>query len=553
MSDSDLLRGEPLAGKYEVAASISRGNHFNVYLAYHTRFGWPVALKVLRAASASDEQLAEQVLAQFEVVSKQAHPNLVPIYEVGYAAGRSPFAAMAYLEGGTLTQWTQALKQRPGPISTRKILKIARQVALGESTLNQAGIVHPELMPDNILMSEGSMPVLAGLGLPATEYDPVAERSTVRLAQYRAPEVRSGQVPDELSNIYSLGIILYELLNIGAPEDLRWPGGMAPPMPIERVREDLAPETAAVVNECLKKEPEQRLQSMESVVEALDKAIAAESDGSIATLASTWQLSPIRAWLVERGWPVLAAASALVLLAIVLVFILLRPAGGDIDDQDEGDRPALITTSRAEQGSPTRESGQIELLQPAEDAILTAGDQTVMRWCWSEQLLEQDEFAVFVMGQEDEQRLAVPVERVDVFCYEATVTNDNLPVEQGVFSWRIKVLDGPTGNVVVNSEWRPLTLEPPATPTATDTPTLAPTETPTMTPTPTATPSPTETPTPTQTPTATRILLPTATPTTTPTPTATATATATQPPPPPPTNTPAPPTETVPAPTATPP
>ncbi|MFN2221442.1 MAG: hypothetical protein ACK2UH_02745, partial [Candidatus Promineifilaceae bacterium] len=98
MSDSEFLRGEPLAGKYEVAASVSRGSHFNVYLAYHTRFGWPVALKVLRAASASDEQLAQHVLDEFELVSRQAHPNLVPIYEVGRTSAGLPFAAMAYLE-----------------------------------------------------------------------------------------------------------------------------------------------------------------------------------------------------------------------------------------------------------------------------------------------------------------------------------------------------------------------------------------------------------------------------------------------------------------------
>ncbi|MGD8585923.1 MAG: serine/threonine-protein kinase, partial [Chloroflexota bacterium] len=392
MSDSEFLRGEPLAGKYEVAASISRGSHFNVYLAYHTRFGWPVALKVLRAASASDEQLAQHVLDQLELVSKQTHPNLVPIYEVDRTSSGLPFAAMAYLEGGTLAQWTQSLRQQSGPVSVRQILKIARQIALGAATLHQANIVHPELMPDNILMSQGAMPVLAGLGLPATAHDPIAEQSTVRLAQYRAPEVRSGEAPDPRSNIYSLGIMLYELLNVDAPADRRWPGGMAPPMLLERVREDLSADTTTLVNRCLKKDPDERFQSMESVVAALDEAIAAESDGGIAALTDSWRLPPVGAWLTGHRRPVLAAASTLLLLVVVIALISLWPAGGDSDEaQGQSTRALPVTTAAVERGTPTRDSGQIELLEPAENAVLISDAEINVRWCWSEQPLEQEE------------------------------------------------------------------------------------------------------------------------------------------------------------------
>ncbi|MGD8857547.1 MAG: serine/threonine-protein kinase [Chloroflexota bacterium] len=541
MSDSEFLRGEPLAGKYEVAASISRGSHFNVYLAYHTRFGWPVALKVLRAASASDEQLAQHVLDEFELVSRQAHPNLVPIYEVGRTSSGLPFAAMAYLEGGTLAQWTQSLRQQSGPVSVRQILKIARQIALGAATLHQANIVHPELTPDNILMSQGAMPVLAGLGLPATAHDPIAEQSTVRLAQYRAPEVRSGEAPDPRSNIYSLGIMLYELLNVDAPADRRWPGGMAPPMLLERVREDLSADTTTLVNRCLKKDPDERFQSMESVVAALDEAIAAESDGGIAALTDSWRLPPVGAWLTGHRRPVLAAASTLLLLVVVIALISLWPAGGDSDEaQDQSTTALPVTTAAVERGTPTRDSGQIELLEPAENAVLISDAEINVRWCWSEQPLEQEEFAVFIMRQEEERRLTIPVERVDVFCYEATLTNDDVSGQPGDLSWQVRVMDNSTGNAIVSSEWRSLTIESPPTATATHTPTLAPTNTPTTTPT--ATPLPTDTPTATPTPTATATQTPTATPTATATPT---------PPPPPPTTAPRPPTP--PPPTATPP
>lgn len=546
MSDRELLHEKPLAGKYEMAASLSRGNHFNVYLAYHTRLGQPVALKILRAAPAADQQLAEQVQDQLELVAKQAHPNLAPIQEVGRFSTGQPFAIMAYLAGGTLAQWTRARRQQSGPTPTHKILRIARHIALGTAALHQAKIIHPELLPDNVLMNQGSKPVLVGLGLPATSHDPAEEQSSVRMAQYRAPEVRSGQTPDAQSNIYSLGIMLYELLNIDAPEDRRWPGGMAPPMPIDRVRGDLAPETAAVVNQCLRKEPGERFQSMESVIVALDQAIAAESDGVIATLAESWQLSSTRAWLARRGRTLLVAASALALLAIMLALILSRPATGDLDNiQAQGTTPAPLTTVSVIEPSPMREAGVIEVREPVEGAVLVPGGETEVAWCWSEEAMAQEEFTFFVMSQGDERRLDIPIERIDAFCYRAVLTNDQVIDEHGELSWRVKVINGPDGNVVASSEWRALTVEMPRTPAAT--PTLVPTNTPTNTPT--ATPSPTATETATVTPTQT----PTATPTRIPTrpPTATATPPPPTPTPPPPTPTPPPPTATSPPPTAT--
>jgi serine/threonine-protein kinase len=552
MSDSELLHDEPLAQDYELAASLSRGNHFSVFLAYHRRSGQSVALKILRAAPAADDQLVQQVHQQFELVSSLKHRNLIPIHEVGLTSSGQPFATMPYLEGGTLAQWTQAARRQANPPSAWQILKLARHIALGAATLHQARIVHPELMPDNILMNRGSTPVLVGLGLPATSHDPIAEQSSVGLAQYRAPEVRSGQAPDTRSNIYSLGIMLYELLNVDAPEDHRWPGGMAPPLPLEEVRNDLSPETAAVVNQCLRREAGERYQSMESVIAGLDQAIAAESAGPIASLAESWRLSSSRAWLTGRKRTLLALVSALVMLIVCMALILLRPEGRGPDElPGQSTRVAPVTSVPIEQPMPTPEDGQIELLGPADNALIAPGDETAVRWCWSEQPLEQARFAIFIMSQGDERRLEIPIEQVDTFCYQTILAGAELATEPDQLAWQIRVIDGSDERVITRSEWRTLIVEVVTTPTATAT--LVPSDTPTNTPT--ATPSPTPTETPTVTPTQTATPRPTATVTLPPSPTPTSVPTS--PPPvatsPPPTATSVPPTATSPPPTATPP
>ncbi len=555
MSESDLLHGEPLAGKYEVAASISRGKSFNVLLAYHTRFGWPVALKVLQADLAEDEELASLVQAELETVSKQAHPNLVPIYEVGRTGVEQPFAAMAYLEGNTLAHWTGELKKRVGPVSTRELLGLARQIALGMATLHQAGINHPDLNPGNILVGQDATPVVVGLGMPADVPGEASRATDVDILQYRAPEVRSGASPDPRSNIYSLGVMLYELLSLNSDAERRWPGGTAPPMPMERVREDLSAETALVVNTCLKRDSDERYQSMEEVISGLDEALAAESDGAVGRIVGTWAVLPSRALFAKHRRVILTALPVLLLAIIALVFLISRPAGS-LEDDALGDsaEPNPQGTAAGELAAQTRSGsvGQPELLEPEADAAYEPGDEVLFRWCWSEQPREQERFTVYVMIGEDEQPLDQPVERVDVFCYEALVDSGEFGDEGGEFAWRIKLSDQETAEVVIVSEWRTLIVVAPE-PTATTTPTQTPSPTPTNTPTASATPSPSPTPsaTPTMTPTATSTatpLPPTPTPTVPP-PTATDTP---LPPPTPRPPTPPPPTPPPPTPKPTP-
>lgn len=542
MSDSVLSRGELLAGKYEITASLSSGGRFGVFLAHHIRVGWPVALKILQPDAAEDQELADQVESQFEFVSHQVHPNLVRIYDVGTTSTGQPFAAMAYLESISLAQWARVLRKQGRPTPTRDWLEMVRQIALGLTALHQAGITHHDLNPDNVLVLQDSTPVIVGLGLPAGIPDQASQITDIAVGPYTAPEVRAGASPDVRSNIYSLGAMLYELLSPGTQEGLRWQPDSGEPAPMESVREDLSAETALVVNACLQQDPDQRPQSMEEVITGLEKALAAESVGVFGRITEMWFAANLDALLAEHRQYVLAALPILFLIIFGLVYLLLRAAGNPIEEMFSEPTVSFSmgATVSARATRANRLSGNpVQLLEPEDEALLEAGSELSFNWCWSETPLEQEEFAIFVRTEDDERRLEQPAKRIDALCYETLVDSDEFEGESEL-AWQIKLTDRETGEDVAVSEWRTFLLLAPGQ-TVTATPTEGPS--PTNTPTATYTPSPTDTATATYTPSPTPSQTPTSTPTATPLP-ATATPTATNTPlpptPPPPTSAPRP-------------
>ncbi len=543
MSEGVLSRGEPLAGKYLVADSISCGSWFEVLLAHHVRVGWPVALKILQPDAAEDQELADQVEAQFEFVSQQIHPNLVRIYDVGKTSTGQPFAAMAYLENISLDQWARVLGKSDRPTPTRDLLVMVRQMALGLAELHNAGIVHHGLEPDNVLVRQDSTPVIVGLGLPATVPAHVSQETDNEIVPYIAPEVRAGASPDTRSNIYSLGVMLYELLSLNSREELGWQPDLGELAPLESIREDLSVETVSVVNACLRQDPDQRLQSMEEVIAGLDKALAAESVGIFGPIIDTWNATNLKALFAEHRRYVLAALPLLFLVIFGLAYVLLRPAGNPFEQmfREPTVSFSMGATVSARATSANRISGQpIELLEPADGAVFETGSELLFHWCWTETPLEQEEFAIFLRTEDGERRLEEAVVRVDTPCYEVLIDSDELEGESEL-AWQTKLIDRETEENVTTSEWRTFFILAPGQ-MVTATPTQGPS--PTNTATATYTPSPTNTATATRTPSPTPSQTPTSTPTATPLP-ATATPTATNTPLPP---TPLPPTSAPPPP-----
>lgn len=487
---------------YRIEKHISRGATSDVYRAIDEETGRTVALKVLRAAFASDAELVKDLRWTTRAVAELGHPAIIEIEEVEITSAGRVYLMMPYVEGDSLAHWLMDLREGRKDLSTAEALSIIREVVLALAAAHRAGLVHDNLTPAKIVVREDGR----GLSLLGLESPDMRQALAVDHNQadrrYLSPEQLQGKLLDSRSNIYSTGVILYELLSAS-----EWPG-YAQPEGERRIPDELwerLPENARhTVRTCLRKEAWARFQSTEELLLSLDKALLAESDADTPTVVATELRSAIGEEIVSLENSALTRSAerggddrrwwlyALVPLALLIFGLLLGSS--------------RITSS-------------------------TALDQT------DSDLLEGS------VGQETLEALITP---------QAAQLTPTLSVLGNMLTARALAAPAVPGLA--------------ATPTFIPTPTATPTNTPTATPTniPTPTPTPTETATATATATATpRRIPPSSTPppepTETPLPLSVNTATppptapppppsATDPPPPPPTDPPPPPTPTPPLP-----
>ncbi|MCB8923910.1 MAG: protein kinase [Ardenticatenaceae bacterium] len=329
---SDRLIGQQI-DHYRVTQHIAQGGMADVYLAEDVTLQRPVALKVMLANLAQDPDLIARFHREARTVAQLQHPNIVQIYTSGVALGGRPYLAMQFVGGGSLQQWLAQLTQRGQRLEPRDVLALLRPIASALDEAHRAGIVHRDLKPSNILLRRDGTPILTDLGIAAVQ------TATTRLTRtgsvmgtphYMSPEQAKGSDVDGRSDIYSLGIILYEMLAGTVPFDAD--NSLAvlhqhlyePPPPLTEKRPGLATATYQLVEICLQKEPTARFQTAVQLVQAIDEALTAETTGKRRTPLSVAPVTertrrPLPQW-------VYAAGGAGVMLLIVLAgFLLFRP------------------------------------------------------------------------------------------------------------------------------------------------------------------------------------------------------------------------------------
>ncbi len=304
---SDLTPGMVLRGKYEVLEKIGAGGMGTVYRARHRAFGETVALKVLGARLAEDEQFRRRFHTEAVVARRLAHPSAVRVEDLDTTDDGRPFIVMEYVHGRSLRETIRT----EGALPPARAVGIARQVASALAAAHTLGIVHRDIKPDNIVLARdpdgterakvldfGISKVKEGVLADELGHDPTRTGLVVGTPQYLSPEQAMGKRGDELdgrADLYSLGVVLYEMVTGRIPFESDTALGVilhhlqTPPPPPHLVRPDLnipAPLSDLLLR-ALEKDRDRRFPSapdMLAALEALPALSAATPPGKTATL-----------------------------------------------------------------------------------------------------------------------------------------------------------------------------------------------------------------------------------------------------------------------------
>jgi len=245
---------------YRLLEKLGEGGMGAVYLAEDTQLGRRVALKFIGEALLKEKDSRSRFLREAQAAAAIDHPNVATIYEVGTSEGH-PFIAMAHVRG-------QSLEDRiaEGPLEIRDALNIGCQLADGLEAAHRQGIVHRDLKPANVILEEGGRIRIIDFGLAQlAAVSRLTQASTpIGTANYISPEQMIGEVVDQRADIWSLGVILYELVTGRKPfqaehrEAVYYVIAHVGPEPMRRWRADIPEELERIVFKCLEKRPAHR-------------------------------------------------------------------------------------------------------------------------------------------------------------------------------------------------------------------------------------------------------------------------------------------------------
>ena len=195
-------------GRYEIKAEIGRGGMATVYHAYDPRFEREVALKVLPREMLHDPQFRTRFEREAKTIAMLEHPAIVPVYDFGEEDGQ-PYFVMRYMTGGSLSD-----RMKHGPMTIQEVAHLFERLAPALDEAHAKGIIHRDLKPGNILFDQYGEPYISDFGIAkiAATQTNVTGSAIVGTPAYMSPEQAQGEGIDGRSDIYGLGVILFEML-----------------------------------------------------------------------------------------------------------------------------------------------------------------------------------------------------------------------------------------------------------------------------------------------------------------------------------------------------
>ena len=314
----DSLIGQTLS-HYRIVEKLGGGGMGVVYKAEDTRLHRPVALKFVSGDLASDADALSRFEREARTASALNHPHICTIYDIGEQDGR-PFIAMEFLEGATLKDRLDA-----GPLGLDAVLRFGTQIADALDAAHTAGIIHRDIKPANIFISARGHAKLLDFGLAKMLEQPAPDANfTTRVgtmqgavmgtAAYMAPEQARGEPVDHRADLWSVGLVLYEMAKGTRPA------------PAVRLRVEESPELERVISKCLETDPDLRYQHAADLRTDLERV----TRGSASALTGRDQ-PPARA---RAHWTIAAAAATAVAVAGVAGYIFYPRPAPALTDKD---------------------------------------------------------------------------------------------------------------------------------------------------------------------------------------------------------------------------
>jgi predicted Ser/Thr protein kinase len=316
-----------IAGRFRIEREIGTGGMGAVYLATHLDLERPVAVKIIRREFAGDADVADRFLREARTMAKLRHPNAAMIFDAGNLPDGRHFIVMEFVEGETLSQ---ALA-REGRFSFSKAVGIATQICDVLEEAHRIGIVHRDLKPSNILLGKrgvcvldfGVAKVLASSAESTATHASTGSGQLVGTPRYMSPEQCLGQRVGARSDLYSLGVLVYEMLAGRPPfvdplqSALLVKQATVPAPPLPRLRQDIPRSLALAVHSLLAKRPEDRPRTAAMAKALLERSLVrTDTVPDLEPLSAMVAAADVRAGVVFRvGAPLVLVTMFSALLA----------------------------------------------------------------------------------------------------------------------------------------------------------------------------------------------------------------------------------------------
>ena len=295
-----LREGAFIVDRYEIIEKVGSGGMSDVYKAKDHKLNRYVAIKVMKQEFSKEQNFISKFRVEAQSAAGLAHPNIVSVYDVGEEDGIY-FIVMELVEGITLKRYIE----KKGRLSVKEAISIAIQVSMGIETAHRNHIIHRDIKPQNIIISKEGKVKVADFGIAKAATSNTISSNVMGSVHYTSPEQAKGGYSDEKSDIYSLGITIFEMLTGRVPFDGDTTVSIAVkhieekfPLPSSFV-EDIPYSVEQIIRKCTQKKRERRYGNMTALIADLKRSLV-EPDGDFVVIAMEDATAPTRAITEEE-------------------------------------------------------------------------------------------------------------------------------------------------------------------------------------------------------------------------------------------------------------